>query len=156
MVRLRDLHPEEGDRMAQIAKALPRFETESWITPKPLKASKVALLTTSGVHRRTDPPFRPGIPEYRLLPDDLDYAELVMTHLSSNFDRSAFQQDPNVAFPLQRLHELRAAGEIAEVAQWHYGFMGAIPSPLLLEECGTEVGELMRKDGVDAVVLIPV
>jgi len=142
--------------MAQIAKALPRFETESWITPKPLKASKVALLTTSGVHRRTDPPFRPGIPEYRLLPDDLDYAELVMTHLSSNFDRSAFQQDPNVAFPLQRLHELRAAGEIAEVAQWHYGFMGAIPSPLLLEECGTEVGELMRKDGVDAVVLIPV
>ncbi len=156
MVRLSDLHPEEGNRMAQIAKQLPSVDAGAWITPKPVAQSKIALITTSGIHRRSDPPFRPGVAEYRLLPDDLDHAELVMTHLSSNFDRSAFQQDPNVMLPLERLHEMQRDGEVAQVSRWHYGFMGAIPNVLMLEEIGIEVGELLRNDGVDAAVLIPV
>lgn len=156
MVRLSDLHPEEGQRMAKIAHDLPQIDPGSWITTQPLAKSKVALITTSGLHRRSDPPFRPGIPEYRLLPDDLDFADLVMSHLSVNFDRSAYQQDPNVMLPIERLHELRDAGEIGSVSQWHYGFMGAIPNPLMLEDVGTEVGELLARDNVDVAVLIPV
>lgn len=156
MVRLSDLHPEEGDRLGLIANDLPHVEAGQWITPKPLSESKVALITTSGIHRRSDPPFRPGIPEYRLIPADVDFGDLVMSHMSANFDRTAYQEDPNVMMPLERLHELVEAGEVGSVAQWHYSFMGAIPSPLLLEESGTEVGELLRRDGVDAAVLIPV
>ena len=156
MVRLSDLHPEEGDRMAQIAKQLPHIEPGAWITPKPLEQSKVALVTTAGLHRRSDPPFRPGIAEYRLLPDDLDFGDLVMTHMSANFDRSAFQQDPNVMLPIERLHRLAELGEIGSVSSWHYGFMGAIPNFYMLEEIGEEVGHLMARDGVDAAVLLPV
>lgn len=156
LVRLTDLHPEEGVRLGKIADDLPRIEPGAWVTPKPLASAKVALITTSGIHRRSDAPFKPGIPEYRLLPKDVDFGDLVMSHLSVNFDRTAYQEDPNVMMPLERLHELQADGVVGEVADWHYSFMGAIPSPLLLEESGTEVGELLRRDGVDAAVLIPV
>ena len=142
--------------MAQIASQLPQVPAGRWLTPKSVARSKVALVTTSGIHRRSDPPFRPGIAEYRLLPDDVDFGELVMTHVSANFDRSAFQQDPNVMMPIERLRELADAGEVGEVARWHYGFMGAVPNVMMLEEVGVEVGELMRRDGVDAAVLIPV
>ena len=156
MVRLTDLHPEEGNRMAQIAKQLPTIEPGTWISPKPLCDSKIALVTTAGLHRRTDPPFQPGIAEYRLLPDDLDFADLVMSHMSANFDRSAFQEDPNVMLPIERLHELAELGEIGSVSSMHYGFMGAIPNFYMLEEIGEEVGQLMANDGVDAAVLLPV
>ena len=142
--------------MAGIARDLPRVKAGAWLTPRPLAESKVALITTSGIHRRTDPPFRPGVPDYRLIPSDVDFGELVMTHVSANFDRSAFQQDPNVMLPLERLHELCDAGEIGEVSAWHYSFMGAIPSPLMLEGVGVAVGKLLANDGVDAAVLLPV
>ncbi|MCH9673042.1 MAG: glycine/betaine/sarcosine/D-proline family reductase selenoprotein B [Gammaproteobacteria bacterium] len=156
MVRLSDLHPEEGERMEQIAAQLPRVQAGEWITPKRVADSRIALITTSGIHRRSDPPFRPGISEYRLLPDDLDPAELVMTHVSANFDRTAFQQDPNVMLPLERLHELVEAGEVGSASRWHYAFMGAVPNVALLEAVGMEVGELLARDGVDAAVLLPV
>ena len=156
MVRLSDLHKEEGLRLAAIARDLPTVEPAPWITPKPVADSKIALITSSGIHRRSDPPFQPGVPEFRLLPKDVDYGELVMTHISANFDRSAFQEDPNVMIPIERLDELVAAGEVGASADWHYAIMGAIPNPLMLEEIGTELGELLANDGVDAAVLLPV
>jgi len=33
-----------------------------------------------------------------------------LTHVSANFDRTMLQGDPNVAFPLDRLREMRDAG----------------------------------------------
>jgi len=156
MVRLSDLHAEEGQRMAAIANDLPKIEAAPWIKPKSLRESKISLITSSGIHRRSDPPFRPGVPEYRLLPKDVDFGELVMTHVSANFDRSAFQDDPNVVLPLERLAELVETGDVAASADWHYAIMGAIPNPMMLEEIGTELGELLARDGVDAAVLLPV
>ena len=45
-----------------------------------------------------------------------------MSHISVNFDRSGFQQDLNVVFPVERLREMAADGEIGSVAD---SFMGA-------------------------------
>jgi len=81
---------------------------------------------------------------------------VVLSHISANFDRSAFQQDPNISFPLDRLREMAQAGEIAGVARWHYSFMGALPQPQMLEQTGEEVGRLLAADGVDVALLIPV
>ena len=94
--------------------------------------STVAIVTTSGIHRRHDPPCRPGLGEYRIIPADVDPADLRMSHISVNFDRTAFQQDPNVWFPLDRLREKADAGEIGGVSRWHYAFMGGLPTPTLL------------------------
>ena len=127
-----------------------------WIDPGPLDQARVAIVSTAGLHRRDDQRFRPGAVDYRLLPDDVDFADVVVSHVSTNFDRSAFQQDPNIWFPLDRLRELAAAGEIGSVARWHYSFMGAQPNHEALIPAGEEVGRLLAADEVDVALLVPV
>ena len=156
MVRLSDLHPTEAEHLLARAAGMPRLETERWITPKALAESTVAIVSTAGMHRRDDPPFTPGAIDYRLLPRGVDWGEVVMSHISANFDRSAYQQDPNVVFPLDRLRELADRGEIGGVANWHYSFMGAMPDPSRFADTGREVGRLMAADGVDVALLVPV
>ena len=156
MVRLSDLHEAEADHMRARAAAMSPVDPAPWITPKPLEDSTVAIVSTAGLHRRSDPPFRAGAVDYRILPSDVDFGDCVLSHISTNFDRSAFQQDPNISFPLQRLHEMQAGGEIKAVAQWHYSFMGAQPNHDALAPTGEEVGRLLAADGVDVVLLVPV
>ena len=131
------------------------FESTPWVAPPPLRDAKVALVSTAGLHRRDDRKFRGGASDYRLIPGDVDYADLAMSHVSVNFDRSGYQQDVNIAFPLEHLHTLAANGEIGSVAQWHYSFMGAT-APEQFAESGAEVGRLLKDDGVSAAVLIPI
>ncbi len=142
--------------MAQRAAAMPEIAPGPWITPKPLAESRVAIVSTAGLHRRTDAPFAPGAVDYRIVPGDASFDDLVLSHISTNFDRSAFQRDPNIMFPLERLQEMADAGEIGSVANWHYSFMGAMPVPTMFEDTGTEVGRLLAADEVDVVLLVPV
>ena len=156
MVRLTDLHAAEAEHMRARAAAMKPVAAAPWITPKPLSESKVALVTTAGLHRRSDAPFSLGAVDFRLLPGDVDFADVVVSHISTNFDRSAFQQDPNIWFPIDRLREMEEEGEIGGVATWHYSFMGAQPNHEALAETGEEVGQLLAKDEVDVALLIPV
>ena len=91
-----------------------------------------------------------------MLPGDIDFADVVVSHVSTNFDRSAFQQDPNVWFPLDRLREMAADGEIGSVSNWHYSFMGAQPNHEALAATGEEVGRLLAADEVDVALMVPV
>ncbi len=156
MVRLTDLHEAEAKHMRARAAAMKPVAAAPWITPKPLKESTVAIISTAGLHRRSDAPFVPGAVDYRLLPGDVDFADVVVSHISTNFDRSAFQQDPNIWFPLDRLREMAADGEVGGVANWHYSFMGAQPNHEALAQTGEEVGQLLFKDGVDVALMVPV
>jgi D-proline reductase (dithiol) PrdB len=131
-------------------------EPAPWVTPPPLPKANVAIVSTAGLHRRDDAPFNIGAIDYRLLPGDVDFADVVVSHISTNFDRSAFQQDPNIWFPLERLREMAADGEIADVSRWHYSFMGAQPNHEALAKAGEEVGRLLAADGVDVALLLPV
>ena len=154
MVRLSDLHPEEAEHL----RSWPHIQIEpgEWITPKPLRESTIALITTAGLHRRDDVPFASGAVDYRIIPGDVDFADVISTHLSSNWDRAALAQDLNVVLPIERLRELAAAGEIGGVARWHYSFMGGVPRAERLEPYAREVARLLKRDGVDAAVLVPV
>ncbi len=78
-----------------------------------------------------------------------------MSHVSVNFDRSGFQQDVNVVFPLPLLKELVASGEVGSIADWHYSFMGAT-DPSRLAETAPQVARLLKEDGVTAAILVPV
>ncbi|MEM7218621.1 MAG: glycine/sarcosine/betaine reductase selenoprotein B family protein [Pseudomonadota bacterium] len=156
MVRLTDLHPAEAKHMRARAEAMTPVEPAPWITPPPLRDAKVAIVSTAGLHRRGDAPFSVGAVDYRLLPQDVDFADVVMSHISTNFDRSGFQQDPNLWFPLDRLREMASDGEIGGLSQWHYSFMGAQPNHEVLRSTGEEVGALLARDEVDVALLIPV
>jgi D-proline reductase (dithiol) PrdB len=86
---------------------------------------------------------------------DIRARDLIMSHVSTNFDRSGFQQDWNLVFPLDRLQELRAEGHIASVARFHYSFMGASDPKDMAPGMG-KLANLLHNDNVNAVLLVPV
>jgi D-proline reductase (dithiol) PrdB len=153
MVRLTDLSPEYAEHLLSLP--IQDYGPTPWATAPDLKDARVAIISTAGLHRASDAKFAGGATDYRLLPGDLDFSELTMSHVSVNFDRSGYQQDANVVFPLERLRQLEANGEIGSVARWHYSFMGAT-DPSRMTETGPQVAKLLKEDGVTATVLVPI
>ncbi len=153
MVYLREMPEHLRDRL--VNQELPTYETTPWVDAKPLAESKIAIISTAGLHRREDSAFVPGAGDYRVIPDDADTDNLMMSHLSTNFDRTGFFQDVNTAFPIDRLHELVDAGVVGSAASRHFSFMGATP-PNVMEPVARDLAGLLKQDGVDAVVLVPV
>ena len=131
------------------------FDQTPWVDAPKLTGARVAIITTAAIHRSDDRPFTGHEGDYRIIPGDIDYSDLSMTHSSVNFDRSAYQQDVNVCFPLERLSGLAESGEISSVADWHYSFMGST-RPERMEEAAKEVSKLLLGDNVNLVLLIPV
>ena len=155
MVRLADLP--EWDRKSKLEKVkeLTGFDARPWVKPPPLAQCRIAIVTTAGVHRRGDRPFSPGATDYRIIAGGTRASDLVMSHQSVNFDRTGFQEDHNVAFPLDRLNELAERGAIGSVAALHYSFMGAT-QVRQLEPKARELAQLLKDDRVDAVLLTPI
>lgn len=156
MARLADLSPWERAHLQNLAERAPRMPSEPWVSGPPLAQRRVALVSTAGLHRRGDRPFASGANDYRVIPGDTPAAELAMSHVSVNFDRTGFRSDPNVVFPIDRLRELQAEGVVGSVAEHHYAFMGAPFPPTTFEPKARELADLLRRDQVDAVVLLPV
>ncbi len=156
MARLSDLSEWERDLMLIKRKDLSPLDGKPWVSGPPLRERRVAIITSAGIHRNADQPFsHQTAAEYRVIPGSVKADELVMSHLSSSFDRTGFQQDVNVVFPIDRLHELAAQQVIGSVAGYHYAFNGSTPIPQL-EPRARELAGLLKKDGVDAVLLTPV
>ena len=157
MVKLADLPEWERTHMLAKVKDLAGFNGRPWVKGLPLASRRVAIVTTSGIHRADDRPFSFGAAatDYRVIPGDTAAGELVMSHLSVNFDRTGFQQDVNVVFPIDRLRELARERVIGTVADYHYSFMGAAPIRSL-EAAARGLAGLLKKDRVDAVLLSPV
>lgn len=155
MARLTDFsEPEQKHHLDKI-RDLPDFGQTPFVPGPPLRGRRVAIVTTSGVHVRGDRPFEIGAADYRVIPGDTPAGSLLMSHVSVNFDRSGFQEDINVVFPLDRLTELKTDGVIGSVADFHYSFMGAAPIRAL-EPKARELAALLKQDRVDAVLLTPV
>ena len=154
MVRLEQLT--EPERKFHEELKLPTFDTHPWVERPPLNQRRVAIISTAGLHTRDDRPFavNPG-DFYRVVPGDIEANNLVMTHLSVNYDRTGFQQDWNVVFPIDRLRELTEEGVIGSTADFHYSFMGA-HDPMGMEAEIRTVAGLLKGDKVDAALLVPV
>ncbi len=146
----------EGERKFLEQLKCPTFETQPWAEGPPLRQRRVAIVSTAGLHTRADRPFTLGPGDYyRVIPGDVKANDLVMSHASTNFDHTGFQQDWNVVFPIDRLRELAKEGVIGSVAGFHYSFMGA-HDPMTIAQETPRVAELLKKDGVNAVLLVPV
>ena len=123
MVRLADLSEMEAQHLLDLP--CPVHADNPWTSGPAPADMRLALITSAGLSRRGDDTFRPGATDYRVIPAETDSADLIMSHVSTNYDRSGFQQDINVVFPIDRLRELAADGTIGSVAAFHYSFMGA-------------------------------
>lgn len=134
---------------------LPVFETTPWVEPPPLPSARLAIVTTAGLQKRNDDAFEVGEGGYRILPGDVAAGDLLMSHISVNFDRSGFQEDANLVFPVDHLRTLVADGSLGSLADYHYSFMGA-SDPEDMAVPAKRVAGMLKKDRVDVVLLTPV
>ena len=153
MTRLTDLPPAQVKRLAELE--CPDFTTRPWVTGSPLSQRRVAIVSSAGLVVRGENPFRGRDADYRVIPADTKPEDLLISHISINFDRTGFQEDWNVVFPLDRLRELAGAGVIGAVAPTHYSFMGAT-DPVQMEPYARELAGRLKQDRVDAAILPPV
>ena len=156
MVRLADLQESDQDNMLKKIPLLPRFAEHHWVRGPKLAARRVAIVSTAGLHTRDDRPIGVGGMDYRVIPGSVKAGDLVMSHMSVNYDRSGFQEDWNVAFPLDRLRELARDKIIGTVAAFHYSFMGAVSPVTNYAAKAAALALLLLDDKVDAVLLSPV
>ena len=136
---------------------VPRFESPAF-TPlrRPLSEARVAIVTTAALHRPDDDAFQPADTSFRTF--DRDDRHLVLGHWSPNFDRSGFQLDLDVVYPIDRIEELAADGVIGEVAPRHFAFAGNQPDTVaeVRLDTGPACAARLVDDGVDVVLLTPV
>ncbi len=123
---------------------------------KPLEESRLALVTTGGVHLPEDVRFDIDDPSgdcsYREIPSAADV--LTWTHAYYAPDRGGTDLDS--VFPLWTLRALEAERVVGELNHRHFSFMGAIHEPApLAERTAPEVARKLTDDGVDAVLLTP-
>ena len=154
MVRLSDLTPADAEHL--LAKDCPRFLTEPFVAGPPLSERRVAIVTTAGLHLQGQDLFEFRDTSYRVIPGATPTNKIAMSHSSVNFDRSGFQQDINVVFPIDRLRELAEAGEIGAVADFHYSLMGAGWEPHEIADTAHQIAGLLEEDRVNAALLVPV
>lgn len=154
MVRLADLPPVDAQHL--LNKNTWQFETAPFVDGPPLSERRVAIISTAGLHPAGQDNFNLRDTGFRAIPSAYNANELVMSHASVNFDRTGFQQDVNVVFPIDRLRELETEGEIGSVAACHYAFMGAGWEPNEIEHSCDQLAGLLKEDQVNAALLVPV
>ncbi len=128
---------------------------------KPLSECRLALVSSAGFVLPNQSPFdgsiKGGDPSFREIPDNIDPRTLIETHRSESFDHTGLHQDPNLVFPLDRLHELARAGRIGSANRRHLSFMGSITAPgRLIRDTAPPAVRKLAEDGVDAALLVPV
>ncbi len=126
---------------------------------KPLRSCRLALVTTGGVHLRSQPPFymgdSRGDPSFRAIPAGTPADQLTITH--DYYDHRDAEHDLNILFPLALGCELVARGALGSLGT-SYSLMGHIEPPhleTLLRHSAPELACRLRQDQVDAVLLTP-
>ena len=145
-------------KMQAVLRAQPVAEYDSSpdAGPVTLASARVALVTSAGLHERADQPFVREDPGFRVISSKASAEDLVQSHTSIGFDRTAMQRDINVVFPIDRLRELEAEGVIGERAPRYLSFMGAQHDPEAgLASSAPEAAEQLLRDRVDVVLLTP-
>ncbi len=137
------------------------FEDIPWTSvTKPLQESRIAMVTTSGIHHTHQKPFDmndpDGDPTFRIIDSERLATDWTITH--DYYDHRDAEKDFNVVFPLDRLKEFEHEDLIGHVADKHYSFMGHIVGPhiyTLINHSAQEVVAALLKEHIDVVLLTP-
>ena len=130
---------------------------------KSLANSKIAVISSGAIALKSDEPFDQdgerrnpwwGDPSYRVLPRTATSEDIRVYHL--HIDPQYAESDLNTLLPLDRLAELQANGEIGQVAESHYSFMGYTLQPEeLLNKSVPAIIDNLQAEEVDLVLLVP-
>ena len=137
------------------------FSDSPWTPVKePLSDMTFAVVTTSGVHLKTQAPFDmadpDGDPTMRELPAGAGPSELTITH--DYYDHTDAEKDFNIVYPAVLMKEVAGEGTIGGVAPTNYGLMGHITGrhvDTLINKTAPEIVNRLKAEGADAVLLTP-
>ena len=140
--------------------------------PKPLSELKVGLLTSSGHFVAGDDPRSFGTenmtqseamariqeflreePTLSAIPMDTPPEQLQVRH--GGYDIRGAAADPNVVLPLAHLQALAAEGVFGALAKNAYSFVGATAQTPLLKKNAPQWAEMIKQQGIEAMVLLP-
>ena len=125
---------------------------------KPLSQSRLCLITSGGLYLPEQTPFAVENREdfdvsYRELPSYIVSGFLIR---HAHYDHTDAEQDINVVYPIDRLHEMAKEGVVKELAPTNYSITGYIPDPApFLESTCKELPLKLWDQEVDAALLAP-
>jgi D-proline reductase (dithiol) PrdB len=122
---------------------------------KPLSESRLALVTTGGVHLPDQARFDIDDPL-----GDCSYREILGDAYALTWTHAYYAPnhgtDLDSVFPLWTLRKLVAEGVVGKLNHRHFSFMGAIhDTGPLADRTATEVAGRLVEDGTDVVLLTP-
>jgi D-proline reductase (dithiol) PrdB len=127
----------------------PTFKTQPWVVGPSLNQRRVAIVSTAGLHLRDDRPFTFGSGDYRVIPGDIATNDLVMSHISTNFDRTGFGN--------------RMSSSLTDFASWPQALVAVSPFPPYMGATDprngangatrSSPGKVLRLSSVDAALL---
>jgi D-proline reductase (dithiol) PrdB len=125
---------------------------------KPVDRCRVTLLTSGGISLCSMPAFDPmSRNDHRLdeIPVEASAGDFQIH--DSYYDHRDADQDINCQFPIDRLRELEASGEIGSLApRFWSGFMGRIYNRTkVLEESAPAFAAELHEDEVDLLIAVP-
>lgn len=153
MARLDDIP--EPTRTAVRDLSCPTPETSPFVAGPALAQRKIAIISSAALIHRGDKTFPIGSGEFRAVPGSWDSADILMSHVSINFDRAGFQRDINVAYPIDRLREMADDGVIGGLVDTHYTVMGST-DPAAMADSADGIAALLHAEGCTGVLLLPV
>ena len=127
---------------------------------KSLKDSRIALVTTGGIHLKDQKPFdmtdKKGDPSYREFSSEISIEQLTITH--DYYNHADALSDPNLVLPIEPLRRLLHQGLIGSIGPRFFSFMGHVMGEhlkTLMAVTAPEVAAALAADGADAVFLTP-
>ena len=116
-----------------------------------LKDCRVALVSTSGAYAAGMQPYSENDLTFNLIPDN---TETRLIHfVPGHFDTSKAGVDPNILFPLDRLHDLAATGEIGKMSDYHVAMGLTTELRKLKEQVSWDIARAVLQTRPDVVVL---
>jgi D-proline reductase (dithiol) PrdB len=130
---------------------------------KPLSEARLSLVTSAGIHLKSDPPFdmqrekqEPtwGDPTYRVIPRGTRASDVEVNHLHIN--TSYITRDLNVMLPLDCIQAMVDDGKVGDLAPTSYSFYGfQWERTQFLDQAIQPMIEQMQDEAVDVVLLTP-
>jgi D-proline reductase (dithiol) PrdB len=116
-----------------------------------LKDCRVALVTTSGAYAAGTPPYTDNDLTYRIIPSETEATSIQF--VPGHFDTSKGALDANIMFPLDRLRDLVATGEIGKISDYHIAMGLTTELRKLKEQVSWDIAREIIQTRPDIVIL---
>lgn len=153
MVRLSDVVPAQRETLTNLD--CPEMPPPDIQPASALSDCRVALISSAGLMQRNSDNVPGNAADYRTIGHNTPTNDLLMNHVSVNFDRTGFAEDINCVLPRAPLDALVERKLIGSAATEHYSFMGAT-APGKMQDSVQQLTKVLKRQHVNTVCLLPV